>query len=471
MNAGAAAHRNKLMAAIRIYKRLRELLDVALTSPADGEVLAYNAADGKWENSAAAGGGGAPTDADYLVGTANGSLSAEIVVGTSPGGELGGTWASPTVDATHSGSSHASVQAAAETTAASALASHSADTTGVHGIADTSVLETTTGAQAKADAAQSAAEAASQPLDPDLTSIAALDSSSGAIASDGEGWIKKTYAEFKTALSLVAADVGLGNLTNDAQLTASQLDTDAALAANLDTRIPSQKATKTYIDGKAKHPTRTIITATGTYTTPVGCTAILVECIGGGGQGGGCAATGAGQCSAGSGGSGGNYVASLLETLAASYSVAIGAGGSTSAAGNNTGQSGADTIFGSNVVVAKGGGGGGGGPVSPGTFPDTGSAGGQPQNGNVGDVTLFGAPGGNGFLFSALIPAAGGYGGAGAGFSPSEVFGIVAASGNGQAAYGYGQGGRGGCNLASQTAKKGGAGFAGVIIVTEFYGS
>ena len=51
-------------------------------------------------------GGGAPTDADYLVGTANGSLSAEIVVGTSPGGELGGTWASPTVDATHAGSVH-----------------------------------------------------------------------------------------------------------------------------------------------------------------------------------------------------------------------------------------------------------------------------------------------------------------------------------------------------------------------------
>lgn len=43
-------------------------------------------------------GTGAPTDADYLVGTANASLSAEIVVGTAPGGELGGTWASPTID-------------------------------------------------------------------------------------------------------------------------------------------------------------------------------------------------------------------------------------------------------------------------------------------------------------------------------------------------------------------------------------
>lgn len=43
-------------------------------------------------------GGGAPTDADYLVGTANGTLTNEIVVGTTPQGELGGTWGSPTLD-------------------------------------------------------------------------------------------------------------------------------------------------------------------------------------------------------------------------------------------------------------------------------------------------------------------------------------------------------------------------------------
>jgi len=98
-----------------------------------------------------AGGTGAPTTANYLTGSAQPGLSAEIVVGTTPGGELGGSWASPTVDATHSGSSHAATQAAAEATAAGALSSHEADTTAIHGIADTSVLETTTGAQAKVD--------------------------------------------------------------------------------------------------------------------------------------------------------------------------------------------------------------------------------------------------------------------------------------------------------------------------------
>jgi hypothetical protein len=72
----------------------------------------------------ASGGSGAPTTADYLVGTADAGLSGEIVVGTTPGGELGGTWASPTVDASHGGGTHAATQAAAEATAAGALSTH-----------------------------------------------------------------------------------------------------------------------------------------------------------------------------------------------------------------------------------------------------------------------------------------------------------------------------------------------------------
>ena len=50
--------------------------------------------------------------------------------------------------------------------------------------------------------------------------------------------------------SVTKSQVGLGNVTNDAQLKAADLDTDATLIANSDSKIPSQKATKAYIDNK-----------------------------------------------------------------------------------------------------------------------------------------------------------------------------------------------------------------------------
>jgi hypothetical protein len=72
-----------------------------------------------------------------------------------------------------------------------------------------------------------------QAQDADLTAIAGLDSATaGAIASDGAGWVKKTYAQLKTALGLAKADVGLGNVdnTSDASKPVSTA-TQAALDA------------------------------------------------------------------------------------------------------------------------------------------------------------------------------------------------------------------------------------------------
>lgn len=72
-------------------------------------------------------------------------------------------------------------------------------------------------------------------------------------------------------------DVGLGNVTNDAQLKSADLDTDSTLAANSDTKIASQKAVKAYADnnfvdlvsdqdiGGSKNFNGGIITATNIY--------------------------------------------------------------------------------------------------------------------------------------------------------------------------------------------------------------
>lgn len=58
-----------------------DLLDVDLTEPlVDGDFLRYDADTEKWVNEQSAGTGAAPDSADYLVKTANGSLSAERVV-------------------------------------------------------------------------------------------------------------------------------------------------------------------------------------------------------------------------------------------------------------------------------------------------------------------------------------------------------------------------------------------------------
>lgn len=75
--------------------------------------------------STSSGGSGAPVNASYLVTQANSTLTGEVVVGATPGGELAGsgsTWQSPKVTTTHAGTTHAAVQAAAEAAAAASAA-------------------------------------------------------------------------------------------------------------------------------------------------------------------------------------------------------------------------------------------------------------------------------------------------------------------------------------------------------------
>ena len=216
-------------------------------------------------------------------------------------------------------------------------------------------------------------------------------------------------------------------------------------------------------------PTRQIFTASGTYTKPTGCTAIIVECIGGGGAGGGTPATNAsspGTTAAAGSGRSGAYAASLITSPSSSYTVTIGAGGTgVSGAG---GGNGSDTTFGSTIVVA---GAGKGAPVAVkdiGTFPDTSGSLGGANNASTGNLQVGGGIGSPGFIFSATLPI-GGAGGSSPKYCPSRNSGGSGGTFAGGAGLAYGGGGNGATAVASAAAQKGGDGAAGICIVTEFY--
>ena len=67
-------------------------------------------------------------------------------------------------------------------------------------------------------------------------------------------------------VTVTATDVGLGNVTNVAQIPLSYLDTDGTLAANSDTRVASQKATKTYVDTGLATKEATLVSGTNIKT-------------------------------------------------------------------------------------------------------------------------------------------------------------------------------------------------------------
>lgn len=89
---------------------------------------------------------------------------------------------------------------------------------------------------ADASGAATAAQAASQPLDSDLTTIAGLTATTdNVIQSVASAWASRTPAQLKTTLALAKGDVGLGNVdnTSDANkpVSTAQAAADAAVLA------------------------------------------------------------------------------------------------------------------------------------------------------------------------------------------------------------------------------------------------
>lgn len=268
---------------------------------------------------------------------------------------------------------------------------------------------------------------------------------------------------------------GSGAIAGDTNLYRSAADTlktdDTFVAANL-TTAGAVTATGN-VNGSAFIPaiaagymySQTIyFTGSGSFVkaTYPGLRAVMVELAGGGGGGGGAGAAAASNAAAGGGGGGGGYSRRfmLAATLAASETVTIGAAGTGGAAGANNGVAGGTTSLGA-LLSATGGALGTGNGSGPSTSY---AAGGDGGVGSGGDLILRGGPGDNGCRVGGIVthPSFGGQSFFGPGRRGSNL-----ASADGQAALSnsYGGGGSGGHDVATSTARAGGTGAAGILMV------
>ena len=196
-----------------------------------------------------------------------------------------------------------------------------------------------------------------------------------------------------------------------------------------------------------QHSRQILTAASGTYTTPANCKAIIIRCFGGGGGAGG-------------------YGELFLASPAASYAYVCGAKGTGGAAGSNAGNAGASTTFNVSTVVASGGGGGDQG--YPSATSVVFSIGGAPGVGSgTGVTTGSGSAGGGGFAISAqgMCGGCGGNSLVGRG----GVTAITVSVATGPVGTGYSSGGGGGAQYQSAAGAAGGDGTAGCIIVDEYY--
>lgn len=202
-----------------------------------------------------------------------------------------------------------------------------------------------------------------------------------------------------------------------------------------------------------------------THTTGPNTNTIKVRLLAGGGQGGG-GATAAADAALGGGGAAGGYAEKTFAVAPSTgYTYAVGAGGSTTSAGNSTGQAGGNTTFavGATTVTANGGPGGAG--MAAATTAGTVALGGAaPAVSTNGDINASGAAGGNSYRTSGTVGVSGrggdsDFGGGGLGNN---------AQGTGNAATGFGSGGAGGCTLNNGGATAGGVGTGGLVIVEEY---
>lgn len=206
-----------------------------------------------------------------------------------------------------------------------------------------------------------------------------------------------------------------------------------------------------------------IFTTSGTYTPTAGMSYCTIEMVGGGGAGGGAAMTGASNISLGAGAGAGEYAKGVFSaaTIGASQTVTIGAAGTanTGSAGGNGGNTSVGTL------ISAFGGIGGNTAASGSASAAAGSPGGT--GGSGGSYRYQGQFGGgsNGSYLLFFFGGAGGNSPFGAG--GQDVLAARPAV-PGVSALGYGAGGGAAVSYDAEPAQAGGAGSAGLVVITEY---
>lgn len=211
---------------------------------------------------------------------------------------------------------------------------------------------------------------------------------------------------------------------------------------------------------------------TNTYTATPGMKYCIVELLGGGGGGGGTAATSGTNVGVGGGGGAGEYARGVFTAAQVVSPTAVFIGGAgipgSSGTGGQGGAGGNSSFGNSPLMSAYGGQGGTYSGSQPNSAISLGGVGGV--GGAGGAIHVTGSPGQTSFSIEGV--GSGGSGGVGTfGGGAQNIVAITNLNGNGNpgaAAQSYGSGGGGAVSGVVATGNNGGAGFAGVCIITEF---
>lgn len=268
------------------------------------------------------------------------------------------------------------------------------------------------------------------------------------LRADGTNWVATTATYPTTTTSQQILYSTAANVVG--QLTTA----NSAIAATNSSGILAMRLLSVVIQ---------TFTSAGTYTPTAGMLYCVIEVVGNGGGGAGVAATSAAQVAIGGGGGAGEYQRGVFSaaTIGASKAITFGTTGAGGTAGQNNGTAGGIVAM-TGIISAGGGSGGLASAVSTTSAISQGGAGGT--GGSGGSIVTPGAPGGFGLAHIGFFN----YGGAGA--SGQYGSGGIATLGNvvGNAGSGYGAGGSSAVNNTSQSARAGGAGTTGIVIVTEY---